>query len=59
MECRFVIYREWPGKASMRIYYLPGVELRGRGPLTKLKGSDILEKGTLGRGHSKHSDPKV
>lgn len=41
------------------MYYVPGVELQGRESVIIPRGSNILEKGIPGKGHSKHSDPEV
>lgn len=59
MGCRFAIYREWPGKASVRTWCLPGMGMRAKGVFTEVEGSGIWEKGILGRGHSKHSGAEV
>ena len=55
MECRLVVYREWPGKASVRICHLPGVGMGEQEVFNHI----WREKGIPGRGQSKHSGPEV
>ena len=60
MECRLVIYKRVTRKGLSENILCARCRVGGgKGPLTTLLGSDILEKGIPGKGHSKHSDPEA